>query len=215
MRREARSQLQRGGRTAALAVALLAAGVAASLEAHPDSDLPSVLTHTFGSAPARNAGALHQDAYQALCSQVPIPVAAVEAQRVAAAATVELPGAAGYVGDWQRGERIAREARGGQFDEPAGTQTGGNCYACHQLDPREPAYGTLGPSLLGYGRRHQNDPEALRHAWAQLWDAQAVTACSVMPRFGRRGILDVAQLRDLMALLFAPDSPVNRDGATP
>ena len=196
-------------------LALLAATLAASLEAHADNDLATLLARTFGSAPARNAGALHQDAYQALCSQVPVPAAAAEAQRAAAAATVELPGVAGYLGDWKRGEQIARDGRGGQYDEPPGTRAGGNCYACHQLDPREPGYGTLGPSLAGYGRRHQGDPEALQHAWTQLWDAQAVTACSVMPRFGHRGILDVSELRDLMALLFAPDSPVNRDGATP
>jgi sulfur-oxidizing protein SoxX len=31
-----------------------------------------------------------------------------------------------------------------------------------------------------------------------------------MPRFGHRGILDEQQLKDLMALLFDPASPVNQ-----
>jgi sulfur-oxidizing protein SoxX len=31
-----------------------------------------------------------------------------------------------------------------------------------------------------------------------------------MPRFGAAGILTEAQLKDVMALLLAPDSPVNK-----
>jgi len=34
-------------------------------------------------------------------------------------------------------------------------------------------------------------------------------ACSNMPRFGHAGVLDEAQIRDLMALLLDPKSPVN------
>ena len=41
-------------------------------------------------------------------------------------------------------------------------------------------------------------------------DAQgAYNACSGMPRFGHAGVLTPAQIRDLMALLLDPKSPVN------
>ena len=38
----------------------------------------------------------------------------------------------------------------------------------------------------------------------------AYNACSNMPRVGHSGILDEAQIRDVMGLLLDPQSPVNR-----
>ena len=43
-----------------------------------------------------------------------------------------------------------------------------------------------------------------------LYNSNALFPCSNMPRFGHRGILTEDQLKDLMALLFDPASPVNR-----
>jgi len=42
-----------------------------------------------------------------------------------------------------------------------------------------------------------------------MWNAHAFTACSQMPRFGDAGILTRQQLRDVMALLLDPASPIN------
>ena len=51
--------------------------------------------------------------------------------------------------------------------------------------------------------------EVVKYTWGRLWNAKATVACSNMPRFGHEKILDQAQLRDLMALLLDPNSPVN------
>ena len=48
------------------------------------------------------------------------------------------------------------------------------------------------------------------YTWGKLWNAKAYNACSDMPRFSHAGILSEAQLRDVMALLLDPKSPVNQ-----
>ncbi len=57
------------------------------------------------------------------------------------------------MGDWKKGEKLAQSGYGGRFtDYPPRAENGGNCYACHQLDKKELSFGTLGPSLLEYGK---------------------------------------------------------------
>ena len=50
----------------------------------------------------------------------------------------------------------------------------------------------------------------MHYTWGRLWNAKAYKACSDMPRFGHAGILSEQQIRDVMALLLDPESPVNR-----
>lgn len=155
---------------------------------------------------------LKQDELQAFCSQprsatVDEPRAAE--LREAALKGVPTPAGENYLGDWQRGEKVAINGRGLQYSDDPDQANGGNCYACHQLDPTELAYGTLGPSLSGYGARGQS-PAMLEYTWTKLWNTHAYNVCSHMPRFGAAGILTAQQLQDVMAFLFDPESPVNR-----
>ena len=179
-----------------------------------DSDFADLLRRSFRSRGERAvASILQQDAVQRSCSdpgRTPLTDAAARELEARELAQVRYPTDGRYLGDWQQGEKIAQSGRGRQFSDPPGEAAGGNCYACHQLSRAEPAYGTLGPSLAGYGRLHGQGEPALRQTWIRLWDAQALTACSAMPRFGHQGILTEQQLRDLMALLLDPASPVNR-----
>jgi L-cysteine S-thiosulfotransferase len=94
---------------------------------------------------------------------------------------------------------------------------GGNCYNCHQISQEEISHGTIGPSLYRYGRlRGVSDPASAEaravvdYTWGKLWNARAYKACSQMPRFGHKALLDEQQLKDLMALLLDPKSPVNQ-----
>ena len=155
---------------------------------------------------------LKQDELQAFCSQ-PRSVSADEARaaelRAAALSDVPIPSDQNYLGDWQRGEKVASNGRGLQYSDDPEQENGGNCYACHQLDPAEVAYGNLGPSLSGYGARGQSIA-MLQYTWTKLWNTHAYNICSHMPRFGAAGILTEQQLRDVMAFLFDPQSPVNR-----
>lgn len=128
----------------------------------------------------------------------------------AALAAVKYPAGGQYLGDWKAGEKIAQTGVGFQFSDKEGTAAGGNCYACHQLAPQELSYGNIGPSLYQYGKLRGNSEEIMKYTWAKIWNSHAYNACSNMPRFGAEGILTEAQLKDVMALLLAPDSPVNK-----
>ena len=87
---------------------------------------------------------------------------------------------------------------------------GGNCYACHQLAPQEVSYGTIGPSLYQFGKLRGYGPDIQKYAYGKIWNAEAYSACSNMPRFGHAGILTEAQIKDVVALLMDPNSPVNK-----
>ena len=122
-----------------------------------------------------------------------------------------------YVGDWKEGEKIAQNGRGMQFSDAAGAANGANCYACHQLTPTEISFGNQGPSLLKYGSiRGVKDPASkdaeamVKYTWARIWNTHSLNLCSNMPRFGDAGILTTAQVKDVMALLLDPASPVNK-----
>jgi L-cysteine S-thiosulfotransferase len=128
----------------------------------------------------------------------------------AALAAVKYPADGKYLGDWKAGEKVAQTGVGLQFSDKEGTAAGGNCYACHQLAPQELSYGNIGPSLYQYGKLRGNSEEIMKYTWAKIWNSHAYNACSNMPRFGAEGILTETQLKDVMALLMAPDSPVNK-----
>jgi len=127
----------------------------------------------------------------------------------AAMQAVVFPAADDYLGDWREGEKVAQNGRGMQYSDDADAPNGGNCYACHQLDTGEIAAGNIGPSLTNYGQRGRSEP-VLRYTWAKIWNPNASVVCSHMPRFGDAGILTAGQIRDVMAYLLDPESPVNR-----
>jgi len=115
------------------------------------------------------------------------------------------------LGDWKKGEALAQSGFGGRFtDKEPKQQNGGNCYACHQLAASEISYGTLGPSLKGYGAARASDAAAVRAVYDKIYDSQAVLACSQMPRFGAAKFLSIEQIKDLVAYVMSPDSPVNK-----
>ncbi len=157
---------------------------------------------------------LNQDEVQATCSQYnasrPVPRELARKMEAAQLATVRYPADGKYLGSWENGEKIAQTGVGKQFSDDPSKPAGGNCYACHQLSPKELSFGTIGPSLYQYGKLRGNSEPILKYTWARLWNAQAFTACSDMPRFGHQGILTEEQLKDVMALLLDPESPVNK-----
>lgn len=174
--------------------------------------LDTVLMESFVDNGQATMERLQQDPVQQAChqSRTERPDAAVATtlrqQRLDA---VVFPADGNFLGDWQRGAAVADNGRGLQSSDDPEQPNGGNCYACHQLAPDEVAYGTLGPSLTGYGARGQSEP-MLRYTWTKLWDTHAYNLCSHMPRFGAQGILTEQQLKDIMAFLLDPASPVNQ-----
>jgi sulfur-oxidizing protein SoxX len=113
------------------------------------------------------------------------------------------------IGDWKRGEAIAQSGRGLTWTDKAGEPSGGSCYNCHELSPREQSFGTLGPSLRGFGKTRGNSAEIQRYVYGKIYNAKAYNLCSQMPRLGTSGTLSPQQIKDLVALLLDPASPVN------
>ncbi len=156
---------------------------------------------------------LDQDDTQKTCSAYTgkaVPKDVAERIEKANLATIRWPADGKYVGDWKNGEKIAQEGRGMQYsDDPKGP-VGANCYACHQLAPGELSFGTIGPSLYQFGKLRGYTDETRKYTYGKIWNADAYSACTNMPRFGHRGILTEAQVKDVVALLVDPESPVNK-----
>ena len=131
--------------------------------------------------------------------------------------TIHWPANGKYLGDWKEGEKLAQSGRGRTWTDKADTPNGGNCYNCHQITKQEISYGTIGPSLYNYGKiRGVTDPnspqaqEIVKYTWGKIWNSKAYNAYSNMPRAGHMGILNEDQVRDIVALLLDPKSPVNQ-----
>jgi sulfur-oxidizing protein SoxX len=118
------------------------------------------------------------------------------------------------LGDWKKGEALARSGFGFRvghnIDDHSDREPGGNCYACHQLDPDEIAYGTLGPSLTAYGKTRGTGEAMLKYTYEVIYSPHSYFPCTKMPRFGANGFLSLEQIADIMAYVMHPESPVNQ-----
>jgi len=200
--------------TAALLGVLASSSALAAGPAAKDSADLAAFKASFSDKNQATVDRLEQSEAQRLCTQDaqrPLKPAQRKQIEQQAAATVRYPADGNYLGDWKEGEKVAQNGRGLQSSDPKGTPAGGNCYACHALDKKEIAFGNIGPSLQQYGKlRGGPTPEILKYTWAKIYNSHAFQACSTMPRFGAAGILTEKQMQDVMALLLAPDSPVNQ-----
>lgn len=151
------------------------------------------------------------DETQAICSQYrnELPNAEFEKVKAREVATIKFPADGQVLGDWKAGQRFANDGRGGTFTDRPMTN-GANCYACHQMDRFELSYGTLGPSLVNYGKDRKFAADEAKAAYAKIYNSMSVMPCSTMPRFGYHGFLTEQQMKDLTAFLFDPESPVNK-----
>jgi sulfur-oxidizing protein SoxX len=155
--------------------------------------------------------AVGQDAVQRICTitrdKPPSDVAReLEADQMK---TIVFP-SGGLLGNWKNGESIAQSGRGMTFTDKPGSDNGGSCYNCHQLAASEISYGTLGPSLLRFGKVRGNTPEMQKYVYGKIYNSKAYNACSQMPRLGYSGTLTQQQIKDLAAYLLDPASPVNQ-----
>lgn len=158
------------------------------------------------------ASRLVQDDLQKACSvTMNKPDKDLAADIMAAAkASVKYPEDGKLLGDWKNGEKIAQDGRGQRYNDKVDAPSGGNCYACHQIDKKELSYGTIGPSLAEYGKLRDFKEEAVKATYEKIYNSHSVIACSNMPRFGAQNILTMEQIKDVTALLMDKESPVNK-----
>lgn len=174
----------------------------------------AVIKSAFPSAPADWASRLMPDETMKQCASnnnLP-PQAVANAIMARERATIEYPADGKLIGDWKKGERVAQSGFGMRFtDYPPGNRVnGGNCYACHQITKAEVSYGTIGPSLLNYGAIRKFGEAETKAAYEKVYNSHASYPCSLMPRLGANKVLTIEQIKDTVALLMSPDSPVNK-----
>lgn len=201
-------------RVAASAATLLVFGCATMTDTEVAERAAEIMKTSFKEKGQAKLDRLEQDEVQALCSRVAggQPLSAPDAKRLEKAqfAQIAFPKDGKMLGDWKSGEKVAQTGVGKQFSDNPKAPSGGNCYACHQLSKEEVSFGTIGPSLYHYGKIRGQSEDMQRYTYGKVYNPQAYTACSNMPRFGQHGILTEQQIRDVVALLLDPQSPVNK-----
>lgn len=199
------------------AIALLAIGSAHAAGGDP-YDTPSfkrVIADDFEAKGQATLDRLNQTPAQAACSRADYegkPLAEDVEKKLNAAAlnAVVYPADGKFLGDWKEGLKIASNGKGMQSSDKPGSENGGNCLACHKLLPDDPSQGNLGPELVGYGKTRGTSEAVVKYTWQRIYNSEAFNACSFMPPFGAHKILTEAQMKDVMALLLDPNSPVNK-----
>jgi sulfur-oxidizing protein SoxX len=209
-------------RTLVLTTALVAASIGSAIlvgcattpgDAEVSAKATAVMKASFKEQGQAKLDRLDQDDMQKTCSEYSgkaLPKDVAERIEKANLATVKWPADGKYVGDWRSGERIAQSGQGMQYSDDPAQPSGANCYACHQLAPQELSFGTMGPSLYQFGKLRGYTDEIRKYAYGKVYNADAYSACTNMPRFGHKGILTAQQIADVVALLMDPASPVNK-----
>ena len=197
---------------AALSGAALSGCATRVSDAEADRAASAMMKTSFKAQGQAGLDRLDQDEVQALCSRHPngLPKELAGKIEKAQLATIRYPASGKLMGDWRQGERVAQSGVGKQFNDDPKRPSGGNCYACHRLAPQELSFGTLGPSLYRFGRQRGTGDATQRYAYGKIYNSEAFSACSGMPRFGHNGILTEEQITHLVALLVDPESPVNK-----
>jgi L-cysteine S-thiosulfotransferase len=180
-----------------------------------DPQMKAILDSSFESKGIAKKDRIYPDEIQALCSEKVVYESpegqqrAIELQEIALK-SIKPPSDGVYLGDWKAGEKVAQSGRGLTWRDNADKPNGGSCYNCHQVTKQEISYGTIGPSLLGYGKLRGNSQEIIEYTWNRINNSKAYNLCSNMPRFAHFNILTEQQIKDVMALLLDPQSPVNQ-----
>ena len=189
----------------------LATAVAAQV-ADPRSGAIATLKRDFKPQGIATVDRLDEDGVQAICNRSDDKPPKEIAQRLEGdqLQQIKYPADGKYLGDWKTGERIAQDGRGMTWSDQAGAPGGGSCYNCHQIGPNETSFGTIGPSLYQFGKVRGYGAEVQKYVYGKIYNAKAFSLCSQMPRFGHVGALTEQQIKDLVALLLDPGSPVNK-----
>ena len=195
------------------ASAILIGCATAPSDAEVSAKAASMLAASFKEQGQAKLDRLVQDDTQKSCSEYTgkaLPKDVAERIEKANLASIKWPADGKLMGDWKSGERIAQAGQGMQYSDDPTRPSGANCYACHRLSPQELSYGTIGPSLYHFGKLRGYTEENRRYAYGKIYNAEGYSACTNMPRFGHKGILTEQQIKDVVALLMDPESPVNK-----
>ena len=195
-----------------IAIPLMIAALPAAADPAHRAQAIAVIKKDFQPRGQASLDRLAEDGLQAVGNRTGNKPPAYVARQLEAdqMADVKYPADGKLLGDWKSGEQLAQSGRGFTWTDDPGLPVGGNCYNCHQIAPKELSFGTVGPSLFHFGKLRGNTLETQKYAYSKIYNAKAYNLCSEMPRFGHVGALSEKQIKDLVALLLDPESPVNK-----
>jgi sulfur-oxidizing protein SoxX len=198
--------------TTAVLLACLSLGAQAQTV---DAKFEAMLSSGFRAQGIAGLDRLKQDPIQALCSDpevrnTPAAQKVLIEEQTKAMAAIKPPSDGKYLGSWKAGEAVAQSGRGATWSDTTKAPNGGGCYNCHQISKQEISYGNIGPSLTGYGKTRGTSEAILTYTWNRISNSKAYNACSNMPRMAHFNLLTEQQIKDVMALLLDPESPVNK-----
>ena len=171
----------------------------------------SVIKQDFHAKGIAQMDRLNEDALQLVCnrSQNKPPKDVGERLQQDQLEAIKYPADGKFLGDWKAGEKLAQNGRGMTWSD-GGKPSGGSCYNCHQIGPATTSFGSIGNSLLHFGKIRGYGADIQKYVYGKIYNAKAYNLCSNMPRFGHSGTLTEKQIKDLVALLLDPNSPVNK-----
>lgn len=203
---------------AAATLALVAAGCATTDRPTDNTArlVEEYVAQSFVAGPGQDLTRLQQDQTQIDCTNARAnpSEALAETIRAREAKHIVYPEDGKLMGDWKAGRKIFDDGFGyriGSFipSNPNAVR-GGNCYACHQGEAAESAWGNLGSSLQGFGKQRGQSAPVVKYTYEKIYNSRASNACSAMPRLGHNKILSPRQVADLTAYLLSPESPINK-----
>ena len=197
----------------AILAAAIAGGCATTADrAAYDAKATATIQRDFHARGIATMDRLKQDELQLACTQYRDhpPEDVLERLEAQQRAAIRLPADGILSGDWKRGAALAENGRGMSWSDKPGTPSGGSCYNCHELAPQQTSFGTMGPSLRRFGKLRGYTAEVQKYAYERIYNSKAFAPCSAMPRFGTSGTLTEQQIKDLVAYLTDPESPVNK-----
>jgi len=197
----------------AILAAAIAGGCATTADrAAYDAKATATIQRDFHARGIATMDRLKQDELQLACTRYRDhpPEDVLERLEAQQRATIRLPADGVLSGDWKRGAALAESGRGMSWSDKPGTPSGGSCYNCHELAPQQTSFGTMGPSLRRFGKLRGYTAEVQKYAYERIYNSKAFAPCSAMPRFGTSGTLTEQQIKDLVAYLTDPESPVNK-----
>jgi sulfur-oxidizing protein SoxX len=176
-----------------------------------DQEVQRVIQRDFHPRGQATMDRMEQDAVQRVCTASGNNPPAAVAKALEADQLKSIPFPSGsLIGNWKNGGAIAWSGQGMQWSEDPKRPSGGGCYNCHEMSPQRTSFGTIGPSLKGFGKARGTSADIQKYTYGKIYNAKAYNLCSEMPRFGHSGTLTEQQIKDLVAYLLDPASPVNK-----
>jgi len=202
--------------TSIFAAAALAIAVTAQAQDYRAQAI-STMQRDFHARGFAKMDRLNQDTLQNICTRTRNnpPKDLAERLQKDQFENIQYPADGNYLGNWKSGEKIAQRGRGMTWrDKPGktsrGEPNGGSCYNCHQIGPKTTSFGSIGNSLRNFGKIRGYGRDIQKYVYGKIYNAKAFNLCSAMPRFGHSNTLSEQQIKDLVALLLDPNSPVNK-----